>query len=130
MSKERLPIYVEVAGESIRLEPENHGVAMFRDEPERDYLDIYRWNDEGEESHIWIFNRREFCIWMGRVALSDEDQHILRHAEREHGTFRNRTGFNSKVFVEDKTTEWEAELYTEYLLNDLKKAIGVDDIPK
>lgn len=123
------PMYVEVAGEKIELSPDNHSIAMFRDEPDRDYLDLYKHDEDGVESHIWVFGRREMCIWMGRVALSHEDQQILRRSERTYGPFRSRTGFNSKTFIEDKTTEWEAELYTEYLLKDLEKVTGPGDIP-
>lgn len=121
--------HLNVDGKGRKLTPENCGVAMFRYEPDKDYLDIWETDEGGEERHTWVFGRREMLIWMGRVCLQRGDDKILRQTERDHEPFREHTGWNPTVFVEDKANDTENEIFISYLLNDLTKAVGVDDIP-
>lgn len=120
--------HLNVDGKGRKLTPDNCGIAMFRDEPDKDYLDIWEEKD-GEEAHTWIFGRREMLIWMGRVCIQRGDDKILRQTERDHEPFREHTGWNPTVYVEDVANETENEIFISYLLNDLDKVTGPEDIP-
>lgn len=126
MSKE---FYLQIAKQPVVLTPDNCGIALFRNEPDKDYLDYYRPTEDGE-AHTWCFGRHELFIWMGGVALTQEDQKMLRKANREHGTFREQAGFNPTVVVEDETNQLEEDLWMEWMTSDLTKAIGIEDIPE
>lgn len=118
------PFEVTVDGQDIELTPENHGIALFRCDPEYDYIDItvYEGPDEEETRHIVVFRHRWLCLWMGRIVLSQEDKDLLTAVEEENGPFFARTGWLSRVMVEDHASEWEKEMYTQSLLTDLNKA--------
>lgn len=117
---------LNINGEPKKLTPQNIGVALFREMPEFDYLDYYEPEGEGYE-HTMVFNRREFLIWMGNVALNSDDERTLNLANRQHGAYRDRFGWNPCVIIEDYPSADERELYVEFQsqqLNDLKQLEG------
>lgn len=91
-------------------------VSLFRDTPDYDYIGVNYTDEEGEEEWTLIFEQYELMTWMGAIALGKERQHILHHAERQNGSFRDRYGWNPIVAIEDKPSEIEAEFYIEYLV--------------
>ena len=118
---------LNIDGEERTLTRLNTGLAMFRDTPEMDYLDYwYSEEDDGPEHHTLCFDRRELVIWMGAVALSDADQRILHLSNRQHGTFRDRFGWNPIVMVEDYPSVVEEEAYIAHTSKELEdeKAIN------
>lgn len=129
MAHEYQPFEITVDGQDIELTPTNHGIAQFRHTPEYDYIDISveEGPNEEETKHILIFRHRWLCLWMGRVALTTEDRVDLAGTDAEHGTFFDRTGFNSRVFLEDKASEAEMEMYTESLMGDLRRTSGMPE---
>jgi hypothetical protein len=118
------PFEVKVDGRDIELTPENHGIALFRFEPEYDYIDITEpiGPDEEELKHTLIFRHRWLCLWMGRIVLSQEDKKLLEEVEEEHELFFMRTGWLSKVLIEDRPSEFEREMFTQSLMADLNRA--------
>ena len=121
------PIEIVIdGGRTVELSPDNHGVAMFRETPEQDYLDITEYEGD-EEAHTLIYNHRWFCLWLGRVCIQKGDTDIVEALEEENGTAKDRTGWNSTVIVEDRPSEFENEMFTDYLLLDLNRTEGVPD---
>lgn len=136
---ERKPIQINTEHGTLHLSPENCGIALFRLEPDKDYLDVWTPElEDPERQHWWIFNQREKLIWMGGVALQRGDDKILRMANRTLGSFAEHSGgWRPQVLIEDKASEWEDELYIRYLTDgvldndehlhkDLNKALKED----
>lgn len=116
------PFYIDLDGQQKELTPDNCGVSMFRHAPDNDYLDYWEFDDEADppaERHWWVFNHREFLIWMGGVALSSEDHKMLRLANRTHGKFPEKTGWRPTVSVNDSPETWEEELFVRYVTGDI-----------
>ena len=118
------PFPITVDGRDIELTPDNHGVALFRFEPEYDYIDISEPIGPNEEElrHTLIFRHRWLCLWMARIVLTHEDKEILTEVEEENEPFYLRTGWMSRVMIEDRPSEFEKEMYTQSLLGDLNRA--------
>jgi hypothetical protein len=110
---ERRAVIFDIEGQQLELTPENCGIAFFRDLPEADYIDIWTGAVDDEQQHHWIFNNREKLIWMGAVCVQDGDERILHLANREHGSFKEQTGWNPSVLIEDMPRPYELELYAE-----------------
>lgn len=125
------PINITVNGNQISVTPENIGIAMFRHEPELDYIDIHEpVEGTDDERHTVIFNQRELLLWMGHICLKDNDIKTVRLAERKLGSFTLQSGgWRPPVFIEDHASEWEKEMYVQSLMvedlhADLNKALG------
>ena len=124
---ENEPFTITVDGAEIELTPDNHGIAMFRDKSEMDYLDVTEEVGADEETcHHLIFRHRWMILWMGRVAVLEDDMSLIHGLEEQNGTFRDRTGFNSKVMVEDHPSEFEEEMYVKASLHDLGDTLPED----
>lgn len=115
---------ITIDGREIELTPDNHGIAMFRFEPEYDYLDVQEQLGPTEEEtrHTLVFRHRWMCIWMGRIAMGKEDKEILDEIEEAHGPFFAQTGWLSRVMVEDRASEFEKEMFVQSMLSDLNRA--------
>lgn len=113
-------VEVNLGGELVELLPDNVGIALFRDTPELDYLDYHvPAEEDGEvgERHIIIFRQRELLIWMGGVALTEEDRHILHASERKMGSFLLQSdGWRPSIYLEDSASEWETDMYVQSLM--------------
>lgn len=107
------PISISINGEPKELTPENVGIAMFRHDPELDYVDVHE-PIEGEENerHTLVYGQRKLLLWMGHICLKDEDVEIARKAERELGSFTLQSGgWRPPVMIEDYASDWEKEMY-------------------
>lgn len=95
------------------------GIALFRLEPEKDYIDV--WEEVGdEEEHHWVFKNREFLLWLGGVCLDQDDLDTLEKMNETNGLFTTFSGgWRPPVIVEDKTSPSEAEMYVRSNLSDL-----------
>lgn len=112
-------------------------IAMFRLEPEKDYLaiavpdedslpdesEVESWDGSADESWVFIFDRPELVIWAGGLALtyeeregSDAARHLLHSANRVKGTFREQYGWRPDVVLEDKANDRENEIYINYII--------------
>ena len=114
-SKKPKPFRLSISGQTVELTPDNCGVALFRTQPDYDYLDTWEWNINDEQEHTIAFNPL-VAHWIGGLALRQDDHRELRVAERENGTFRSKTNFNPQVIIEDEPSEAEKELYAKYLI--------------
>lgn len=112
---EKKPFPIDINGQKVQLLPDNCGVALFRNRPEVDYFDYWEPTADGEENHTWVFNSY-VARWLGGLALHTQDQKDLRLAEREHGTFKSKAGWNPMVIIEDEPSETEMELYAQKLI--------------
>lgn len=118
------PLEIIVDGRTIELTEDNHGLAMFRDMPEADYIDITEpVGPDDEEMHTLLFRQRIVMLWMGRIALLEDDSQLLEAMEETNGTFRERTGYNSHVYIEDKPSEFELDMYIKSSLTDLSDTL-------
>lgn len=115
-------VEVNLSGEDVELLPDNVGIALFRNTPELDYLDYHEPAEEdGEigERHIIVFRHRELLIWMGGVALTEADNHVLHTAERKMGSFALLSGgWRPEVCVTDAATPWEVDMYVTSIIGD------------
>jgi len=126
---------ITINDEPVQVTPENLGIAMFRHNPELDYLD-YHEVVEGEdvENHTLLFDQRELLLWMGGVALNEKDAKEIRLAERKLGSFALQSGgWRPQIFIEDYASDWEKEMYVKSQLpteenwhTDLNRALGED----
>jgi len=90
--------------------------------------------DDDEIHAAVVFRQRQLFLWMGNLAVREGDQQMLDWMNEQHGTFRERSGFNSHVFVFDSPNELEQGWYeastpddTQKLLQDLN---DTDFIPE
>ena len=127
MSKE--PFYLQLSTGSRELTTDNCGIALFRDNPDMDYLDMWEEQEDGSETHTWLFNNRELVIWMAGAVAREKDRRLLQDANRTHGSFRENAGWNPPVCIEDEASPTEVELYTQSLLQDLNNFTGIEDLP-
>ena len=115
-------VEVNLGGEDVELLPENVGIAMFRNTPELDYLDYHVPVENvgiAGERHIIIFRQRELFIWMGGIALTEQDAHVLRRSESKMGAFTLLSGgWRPEVCVTDSATAWEVDMYVQSILGD------------
>lgn len=107
----------------------NCGIAMFRLEPEKDYLDYWEEKEEEEETeHWWTFRQRELLLWMGGIAVLEDDKRIMEAWEESKGSFTELTGgWRPPVSIWDETTEAENEWWLQGLLKDLNETKGLPD---
>ena len=99
----------------------NCAIALFRHRPELDYLAVQHEQvvEAGETETVWtyIFGMRELTYWMGGLALGKEDQRVLHLANRTHGSFHDRYGWNPDVVIEDYPSANEVENYLDYQMS-------------
>lgn len=91
-------------------------LSLFRDAPEYDYIGVSYTAEDGDEAWTLVFEQYELLTWMGGVALSKERQHILHHAERQNGTFKEKYGWQPMLVLEDEPSEPEREFFISFLL--------------
>lgn len=119
MSNPEKPFIINVDGRQRQLVKGNCEINFFRDEPDKDYLSIKRSREgSAEVDYTWLFGRREMLVWMGRLCVQRGDQKLLHAAEREHDSFRENFGWNPDVCVYDRATQFETDIYVQYLLSD------------
>lgn len=93
----------------------NCAIALFRKRPELDYLAVIRQSEEAEEGEwTFIFDKHALIYWMGNLALTKEGQRALHLANREHGTFEARYGWNPDIVIESWPNEREIGAYIDY----------------
>lgn len=92
-------------------------LSVFREDPDYDYIGVSYSSEDGKEDWTLVFEQYELLTWMGGVALGRERQHILHHAERNNGSFRDRYGWNPCLVIEDAPSELEREYYATYLIS-------------
>lgn len=93
----------------------NCAIALFRKRPELDYLAVLNQNKESEEDEwTFIFDKHALIYWMGNLALTREGQRSLHLANRNHGTFEDRYGWNPDIIIESWPSERELEAYIDY----------------
>ena len=107
--------HLKVNKQPFTVTPDNSEIAMFRERPDNDYLQIAH---EDGETYTWIFNQREMLLWMGRICVQFDDERTLRLTERQNGTFREQAGFSMPVHVRDLPEPYEEELLIHMLLRD------------
>ena len=100
-------------------------VAMFRgtermpNASDNDYFGIQRYTDKGEEVWTLDFGKYEFLTYIAGFGLTKERQRALYLAEREHGTFKDKFGWNPQVVVEDEPTKNEQEQFILHEIEDI-----------
>lgn len=106
------PFNITIEGKKHKLTVENTGIALFWKERDCEYMDIHEpLEGKDEEQHIWVFNHKEFLIWMGGVALDRDDLKILNLSEKKNGSFDERYGWRPPVMVEWKPSPLEEEMW-------------------
>lgn len=114
------PLNLTIDGKEFEVTQDNCGIAMFRfEEDDMDYLHV--WADEDR----LLFRQRELLLWMGGIAVKEDDERLIRLANREHGSFFESMGWSPRVYVEDHASEAEMDMYLTLLTKDLKKTKGV-----
>lgn len=126
-------IETNIGGRQVELYIGNVGLAFFRLEQEKDYLD-YREPKEvpdGEEPQDdiwWVFRHRQLMLWMHGAPVLEGDQEIIDEMTEANGDFTDYSGgWRPKAFIEDEASEWETEMYTQSLLKDLNSSDGLPD---
>lgn len=115
MPKKPRPFNLEIDGEKKKLRPDNCGIALFHTDPDNDYLDY--WEKEGgedSERHWWVFNQREFLLWMGGVAVMANDVRVIALANSRFGSFDEEYGWRPTVCVEYEPRPYERDLFIAY----------------
>jgi len=106
------PYKFQIGSETVEADKDSLGVCLFRDQRDVEYADYHTFNEEtGEETHHFIFNQRDWLIWIGGVCLDAEDRRTLQLANRSHGSFERNYGWRPPVRVDDEPTEWEVDAW-------------------
>lgn len=101
------------------------GIALFHNKRDREYVAASYFDEEGEEQWTRDFRLRELMIWMGGVALDEDDRRLLHLANRNHGTFAESYGWRPDVNVEWEPSPFEEEAFIQHELQDLECADGM-----
>lgn len=115
-------IETRIGDRDVLLNLGNCGIALFRLEPEKDYLDYWEQSDENVDSveHWWVFKHREMLIWMGGICIQAGDEEILQAWEEANGPFTDLSGgWRPRTYVEDEATPAENEMFIQSNLKDL-----------
>lgn len=120
------PFILKLDGQEHIIEPDECEVRLFRERPDMDYLSVDD-GDEEEHREMWVFNRREICLWIGNIVPNANDKEDLRTMNKEHGSFKKHCGWLGRVVIESIPTQFEEEMYIASLMKDLK---NTDYIPK
>jgi hypothetical protein len=112
------PFILKLDGKEHIVQDGDCEVHLFRERPASDYLSVSAFDNE-QPQEMWIFNRREICLWIGNIAIRGSDKKLLAEINKEQGSFYEHCGWLGSVVIETWPTEFEENMLVASMIKDL-----------